>query len=100
MAKAMQITLYGDDNEPRETYSRLFVPWKLLKRAISLAENMKDGKLTDESIDDLAGLVVDVFGNKFTVEDLNQGADVGEMMAVLTAIVGRASGQGQGSPLD
>lgn len=92
MAQMMQITLYGPNDEPIGTFTRSFVPWKLLKQAIRLSAKLGDGQnLNEEAIDDLAGLVVEVFGNRFTVEQLNEGADVGEMMTVLTAIVGKAA---------
>ena len=86
----MEITLYGDDNEVKATYSRMFVPWKLLKKAIGLAKHLDKDNLTEDNIDELAGLVVEVFGNKFSVAELNDGADVGEMMTVLTTIISKA----------
>ena len=86
----MEITLYGDDNEVKATYSRMFVPWKLLKKAIVLAKHLDKDNLTEDNIDELAGLVVEVFGNKFSVAELNDGADVGEMMTVFTAIISKA----------
>ena len=86
----MEITLYGDDNEVKATYSRMFVPWKLLKKAIVLAKHLDKDNLTEDNVDELAGLVVEVFGNKFSVAELNDGADVGEMMTVLTTIIGKA----------
>lgn len=88
----MQITLYDENSEPVKSFTRGFVPWKLLKRAVRLANSMDKAKMKEEDLDELAGLVVETFGNQFTVEQLNDGADVSEMMAVLTAIVSAASG--------
>jgi len=97
MAGTMTITLYDDDSEPIKTYERGFVPWRLLKRAVRLANNMEKDNLKESDLDELAGLVVEVFGNKFTIDELNDHADVGEMMTVLTAIIGKA-GSGMGNP--
>ena len=92
----LKIVIYGNDNEVVKTFTRTFVPWKLLKRAIRLMntfgndfdpDNMKEG-----DIDELAALVVDTFGGQFTIDQLNDGADVGEMMTVLTGIMASAAG--------
>ena|SRR3990172_7870681 len=89
------ITLYDEDSEPRATYNRNFVPWKLLKRAVRLAKTLDKDDLTEENVDDLAALIVETFGNKFTVEELNESADIGEMMTVLESIMATA---GKSSP--
>jgi len=89
----MKITLYDPKtDEIKGTYTRVFVPWKLLKQAVKLAKGLKPEEMDEQQVDSLAGLVVEVFGNKFSVEDLNEGADVSEMIAVLNTIVARAGG--------
>ncbi len=94
----MQITLYGEDSEPVKTFTRSFVPWKLLKKAISLSKELKEGELNEADVDNIAALVVDAFGNQFTVDQLSNGADVGEMMTVLKAIISRAAGANNTNP--
>ncbi len=88
----MQITLYNEDNEVVGTFTRLFVPWKLLKAAVRLAKKLDLSNMSEEDVDDLAGLVVEVFGNKFSIEDLSNGADISEMVAVLNTIIAKAQG--------
>jgi len=89
----MVIMLYDPEtDEVRATYSRMFVPWKLLKLAVRLAKTLDVEDMTEENMDDLAGLVVEVFGNKFSVEEVNNGTDVGEMMTVLYTIIAKARG--------
>jgi hypothetical protein len=94
----IQITLYDEDSEPKKTYSRSFVPWRLLKAAIRLAKDLDQADLGEEDVDALADLVVETFGGKFSVEELNDGADIGEMMTVLEAIISRAQGFVPGNP--
>ena len=95
----MTITLYDPKtDEVKETYTRLFVPWKLLKQAVRLTKDLDPNNMTEDSMDALAGLVVEVFGNKFSVADLNEGADVSEMIAVLNTIVTRAGGAVAANP--
>lgn len=90
------ITLYDPEtNESIKEYTRTFVPWKLLKRAVKLSksiESFSSDDLSEEMIDELAALVVDTFGNQFSIDQLGNGADIGEMMTVLTGIMASAQG--------
>lgn len=97
---ALKITLYDPEtNEEKKTYTRTFVPWKLLKSAMGIAEKIKPGEnVNPEMADAIAALVVDTFGGQFTVDELNDGADLGEMMTVVHGIVSRAKGVGPGNP--
>ncbi len=88
----MVITMYGEDNEVVATYNRSFVPWKMLKKAVKLSKEVDFEQLKAEDIDQVAGLVVEVFGDQFTIEDLDNGADVSEMLVVIQNIVSRANG--------
>lgn len=86
----LTIRLYDADGEYTE-YTQMIIPWGIMKMAIAISENMNTEKPTAADIDALAGLVVAVFGNRFTVEELDKGAEVSEMMAVINNIVARAS---------
>lgn len=89
------ITLYDPEtDEVKATYSRAFIPWEILKAAIRLIPKIegKDATSLDEGIvDELAALVAEAFGNKFSAQEASQGADLDEMSAVLMNIVARAS---------
>ena len=94
MAAPLKLTLYDPEtDEVKAEYSRSFLPWKLLKQALRLAKSLENNDLEDlseETVDELAGLVVEVFGNKFSIQELNEGSDLGEMLTVLTSIISRA----------
>lgn len=91
--KPIEITLYDPEtNEVIKTYVRGFLPWKLVKRAIQLMKSFDADTMTEEDVDKIAQLVVEVFGNQFTLEQLNDGADVSEMITCLNAIVSKLSG--------
>ena len=92
MPLAMVINLYNDENEIKATFTRTFVPWRLLKEAVKLSKQLNKNDLTEDDVNDLASLVVSAFGDKFTVEELTNGADIGEMTTVLNQIIARASG--------
>lgn len=88
----MVIHLYGEDNEIVKSFSRSFIPWKILKKAVKLSQNVDLDNLKAEDMDQIAGLVVEVFGDQFTLEELDDGADVSEMLVVIQNIVARANG--------
>lgn len=89
----MVIRLYDKDNEFVE-FTRLFVPWKLLKVAVNLSKTISTNpeNTTEEDVNALASLVVEVFGNQFSIEDLNEKADISDMISVLQTIVSKATG--------
>ena len=88
----MTIILYDKDNEEKARFTRSFVPWKMLKKAIKINQGLNPDEMTEADIDAVASLVVEVFGDQFTIEELDNGADVSDMLAVLQAIIARASG--------
>lgn len=89
----MVIRLYDVDNEFQE-FTRLFVPWKLLKVAVRLSKELSldPDNISEEDADALASLVVEVFGNQFSIDDLNEKADITDMISVLKTIVNKATG--------
>ena len=92
-ATPMKLTLYDPETqEEKKTFTQMFVPWKLLKAAVRLSKSLNVEELNEADVDAVAALVVETFGNRFTVDELNQGADIGEMITVMNAIVGRAQG--------
>lgn len=92
MGTPMILHFYGPDNEVVKQFTRSFVPWKLLKEAVRISKTLDQESLDDKNVDDLAGLVVAVFGDQFTLDEVNNQADVAEMVAVLNQIVATASG--------
>ena len=91
-------TLYDPKtDEVKKEYRRSFIPWKLLKEAVKVSKLLNKDKedessVSEETVDQLAGLVVAVFGDQFSIEDLNNGADVTEMISVIQQIVNKANG--------
>ena len=91
VARPVEITLYDPEtNEPVKTYVRSFIPWGILKRALAL-QHIEINNMTEDDFDSLTSLVVAAFGDQFSVDDLNRGADAGEMASVVMAIVHRAA---------
>jgi hypothetical protein len=91
-ATPMTIHIYNANDEVVKTLTRSFVPWKLLKKAVEVSAALDPKDMTPETIDQLSSLVIAVFGDQVSREELDEGADVSEMVAVLRQIVAKASG--------
>ena len=90
----ISITLYDAQDQPIKTYTRLIVPWGLLKRAMQLSRQVDLDNLEqdgEEGIDAIAALVVELFGGQFGVMDLEQGADITDMVAVIQMVIAKAA---------
>ena len=98
MQAPLKITLYSAEDEPTD-YTRSIVPWGILKQAIELSAEIGDGEnVSGELLDAIGNLVVSVFGGQFTLEELNEGANLPEVMAVLTSVIARANGLVKANP--
>lgn len=88
------LKIYDENNEVQKEYVKTFVPWKLLKKAIALRKVA--GKANDEidagDMDSIAGYVVELFGQDMTLEMLDNGADMSEMLSVIRSVMARAAG--------
>jgi hypothetical protein len=98
MQAPIKITLYGAGEEPKQEYTCAIIPWGVLKKAIALTKSIDQNDVGEEDMDAIAALVVQAFGNQFTVQDVDAGADIGEMLAVMQSIVARASNLVQANP--
>lgn len=97
----IQITLYGEGDEVLGEYSRMFVPVRIFKTALQLANDLGDlsrlddvSKIDPDLIEKLAGLVAAVFGNQFSAADVMDHSDIVEMITVLRMIMSRVQGIG------
>ncbi len=89
----LRLTLYGPNDEVSGEYQRSRISWGVLKQAVRLSKMLDQRKaeeMEEGDIDAIGQLVVEAFGGQFTTEDLDAGADIGEMIAVIQAIVARA----------
>jgi hypothetical protein len=88
--KPLEIRLYNSENEPT-VYTRSIVTWGVIKKAMRMSKRFtKPEDTNEEDLDSLSALIVEAFGDRFSMEDLDKGADVGEMISVMMNIVARA----------
>lgn len=91
----VELVLYDTDNEVVKSLSRIVIPWGLLKKAVRLSKNIDNNteELSEEVVDEMADLVVQIFGEeKVTRQELDDFADVSDMISVIETIVQRGHG--------
>jgi len=110
MLPPIKLTLYDADDVEIATYERSRIPWGILKKAIALQTKVKQAETKEEarqwwqiwkkneetSTEDaqilaISQFVVELFEKKFTVRQLEEGADVSEVMTVFRAVLARAN---------
>ncbi len=86
----LKITLYDENDEPKAEYICQIIRSRFLKKAIELQGLQFKEKITADEADAIAGLIVDVFHNKFTVDQFWDDTSLTEAFAVINSIVARA----------
>lgn len=91
----VEITLYNDDDEPIKTYSKSVVRWGILKQAIKLAKSLEESEgFGDDDFDQISAFICRLFDDQFSMSELEEGADVSEIMSCFHAVVRRANTMG------
>jgi len=92
----LTLNLYDKDDEIVKTVTRSFVPWKMLKKGITLQKQLgtkEPNEYEEEDIDTLTGYIMAIFeGQGLTVEMLDEQSDIMEMITVIQSVVSRARG--------
>ncbi len=88
MPDPIKITFYNPDDSVKAEYSKLRIPLGLVDIALELAER-KEERTDRETWDDIKAFIVEVFGGQFTLDDLNAGADLVDIMSVFAMVVAK-----------
>lgn len=91
MSSPICLTIYNENDEIKAEFQRLIIPWGMLKRALKF-KGLNEANIDEQTFDELAGFVCELFGNKVTRQDIESGADISEVFAVIQAVVTRAGG--------
>ncbi|BCY18693.1 hypothetical protein hrd7_25420 [Leptolinea sp. HRD-7] len=88
------LTFYNQEtHDVEKTFSQAFIPWRMMKKVAKLLKiNLDPENLDEKTVDEISGLVVDVFCGRFTAEELENHTDLEEMVTVLQAIMTKVSG--------
>lgn len=101
MPEPIKITIYGENDEPVKECVRRIIPWGLLKKAVKLQKDLSEAKAKGEAekqMDLINGFVVELFKDQFTADELANGADTGEVIAVFQAVLARANAAVKSNP--
>jgi hypothetical protein len=91
----IELKLYDADDNVSKTLIRSVVPWGLMKKALRLGNTfnkINPEDMSESDLDELTAFIVAIFGDKVTMEEIEAGADTGDMMAVMNQIVAKAQG--------
>lgn len=95
-AAPLVLNLYDENNEVVKTCTRVFIPWKMLKKGVRLHKQLgsKPSEEYEEAdIDALTAYIMEVFsGQDLTIELLDEQSDITEMITVIRSVVNRAKG--------
>lgn len=90
----ISLDFYDADDEVIHTYSRTRIMVQVLERAMDIMDRFGDldkNELPEDGLNSIHQLVVDFYGEKFTIDELKKHADIREEFAVIEAIIARAS---------
>lgn len=84
----IELTFYDDACEPLKTYTKGFVPTGILEAALDL-QGIDQKNLTREDVQKIYAIVIEFYGNQFSVDELKNQTELSECMGVIFAIIGR-----------
>jgi len=97
----LKVTLYDPEtNEVIHEFTQMFIPWRMFKAAIRISKQLGNVDLNDlanlpeELYDELTALICEIFGHRFTPEELGNGAEFGDMIPVINQILAKAGALG------
>lgn len=90
MPAPIELQFYDENDEPIGEPFRVYViRFGMLKKAAKLQTQL-DAKGEDAVSDAIAQFVIELFGMKFSAKDLEEKADLGQVMAAFQAVNARA----------
>ncbi|MED4887761.1 phage tail assembly chaperone G [Lysinibacillus fusiformis] len=82
----MQITMKIEGKE--KTFTNDFIKARVFRNALKMNEKMQaeGNKISADTFDDMIGFVVSVFENQFTVDDMWDGMELGQLQSELMRV--------------
>lgn len=93
----MAITLQLEMSGKEKTFVAPAPKARMIRNAIEITEHLDEKKLTTADLDGMADFVVEVFGKKFTVDDLYDGIEADKFASTLLNVINGLMG-GMSSP--
>jgi hypothetical protein len=86
MSVPIKITFYNPDDSIKAEYSKLRIPLGLVDIVLDMAEN-QEPKSDRQTWEVIKSFIVEVFGEQFTLDELNKGADLGDILSVFNMVL-------------
>lgn len=74
----------GKDICKDKTFVAVKPKGRMVRRAMEMMENTDEANFKTSDLDNMIQYVVDLFGNKFTIDDVYDGLDVDKIMPTIT----------------
>lgn len=92
---ALELNFYNEEYEVIKTYSVGIIRWGMFKKALELSKSIStDAKQAEAGFDGLSSFICDLFNNQFTVSELEQHADIGDVFSCYKAVINKAKAWG------
>lgn len=91
----MQITLFVDSEE--KVFSVPFIKGRMFRRVIEINKKYNLNDIEPETLDVLAGFVVECFDGQFTLEQFYDGVPADELIDTVLEYVNKVAGVGKGT---
>lgn len=76
----------------KNTYKMGTVKAKMIRKAIQMTEEINFNKLSVEDLDKLVQFIVELYGNKFTIDDVYENLDAQELVPTLNKCINTLMG--------
>lgn len=83
----IEIHIYDDDQNVKDTYKLLFIPWGVTKKLISVVSKMDDSASDAEVLDKISPLLCDAFQDKFDENTLDLHGDTTEVILAIRSMM-------------
>lgn len=90
MQALISLNLYDENDEVTNTLEKSVIKWGIMKKAIRLGKNINVENFEENDFDKISAFVCEVFDNKVTVDELETGADMGDVFSVFKSVINKA----------
>ena len=88
LKKPIEIHIFDDDNQQvKETYKLMILPWGVTKKLISVVSQMGDSISDAEAIEKISPLLCDAFQGKFDENTLELHGDTDEVKSAIRTMM-------------
>lgn len=83
-------------NDKEKEFITPFISARKLRDTFKVQKKIENGEMNETTIDEMADYIVDIFGNKFTQDELLDGLEGNMFMPTFTECVQNVLGQTEG----